>query len=115
MLPIEIETLIHAYRQDFERVDSQIQDAISSYHTIETRANQLLGEVEQMGLCSYHVSNIKNCLRSTVRQSSLIVSDILENEEIHMVQIEMLEALNNEILFNIFNVLLHPFYVPEYL
>ena len=113
MLPIEIETLIHEYRKDFERVDSQIQDAISSYHTIETRANQLLGEVEQMGLCSYHVSNIQNCLRSTVHQSSRIVSHILENEEIHMVQIEMLEALNNEILLNIFNVLLHPFYLPE--
>ena len=112
MLPLEIETLIHEYRIQFERVDSDIQDAINHYHTIETRVSQLLCEVEEMGLCHYHVKNLQNALHSTVHQSSRIVSDILENEEIHMVQTEMLEALNNEILYNIFNILLHPFYIP---
>ena len=111
MLPIEIEMLIHAYREDFERVDSQIQEAINAYHVIETRAAQLLREVEEMGLASYHVKNIQTSIHRTVNQSSLILSNILENEEIHMVQIEMLEALNTEILYNLFNVLLHPFYL----
>ena len=112
MLPLEVENLIHAYRIQFEKVDSDIQDAIHAYHTIEMRATQLLREVEQMGLCTYHVKNIQKALHRTVNESSRIVSDILENEEIHMVQIEMLEALNNEILYDIFNVLLHPFYIP---
>ena len=113
MLPTDVINIIHAYRKDFEKVDSDIQDAISSYHTIETRATQLIREVENMGLCVYHVKNIQNCLHNTVSQSSRIVSDILENEEIHMVQTEMLEALNNEILYDIFNVLLHPYYIQN--
>ena len=114
MLPSDIENLINSYRLDFEIVDRQIQDAIMSYHTIEGRANKLIEEVEDMGLGDYLVKNIKTCITRTVNQSSLIVSNILENEEIHMCQIEMLKALNTEILYNIFNVLLHPFSVPGY-
>ena len=112
MLPLEIENLIHAYRIQFEKVDSDMQDAIHLYHTIEQRAIQLLYEVELMDLCEYHVNNLQKALKRTVDESSRIVSDILENEEIHMVQTEMLLALNNEILYDVFNVLLHPFYVP---
>ena len=111
MFPIEIESLIHSYRKEFEQVDSDIEDAISSYYTIETKANQLLRDVRHMGLCSYHVKNIENCLNNTVIQSSRIVSDILENEEIQMVQTEMLEVLSNQIIYNIFSILLHPYYV----
>ena len=112
MLPLEIESLIHEYRIQFEKVDSDIQEAIHHYHTIEARATKLLGEVELMDLCSYHVKNLHEAVRRTVNESSRIVSDILENDEIHMVQTEMLLALNNEILYDVFNVLLHPFYVP---
>ena len=113
MLPQDILNLIDAYRLQFEKVDEDIQTAINSYHTIESRATQLLREVEEMELCEYHVNNLRRALQQTVLESGRIVSEILETEEIHVVQQEMLLALNNEILYDVFNILLHPFYFTD--
>ena len=113
MLPNEIENIIHEYRVAFELVDTQISDAIHAFYTIENRCSKLLEEAEKMELCSYHVDNLQKSMTRTVQEAARIVSDILENEEIHMVQTEMLCALNNEIVYDIFNVLLHPFYLTH--
>lgn len=106
MLPLEIEKIIHDYRVQFEKVDTDIQTAIHSYHTTENRASLLLKEVEHMNLCPHIFLNLKLGLHQTVCECSRIVSQILDDEEVHVVQMEMLIALNNSIIYDVFNVML---------
>lgn len=112
-IPNEIEDLIHEYRVEFERVDREINDAINQYYTIESTAKQLLHGLQKSGVCTFHLDNVNRALHRTVEQGSYILNRILENEEIFVCETEMLLSLNNEVLYTVFNVLVHPFYLPQ--
>ena len=110
MLPKVIETLIHEYREQFERVDQEIQDAINQYHTLEVRAQQIMSDLRETGICAHHLDYVNRDLHRTVEHGSYIVSRILENEEVHVLETELLLALQNEILVTVFNALIQPLF-----
>ena len=108
-LPDEIEVIIHEYRKEFERVDSEILEALSIYYRVEDRANELLEIVGSMELTDYHLNNLDRMLKEVTVECSKLVSSIVEHETITPVQKLILDNLAEQIEYNhVFQILFHP-------
>ena len=109
MLPDEIQTLIHDYRTEFERVDKDILDALGIYYTVEGRASELLDLVISMELPDNHFKHLKIMLSDVTGECSKLVSGILSEETVTPVQQLMLNNLAEQIEYNhVFQILFHP-------
>ena len=108
-LPNEIEAIIHEYRKEFERVDSEILEALSTYYRVDDRANELLEIVGDMELTDYHLNNLDRMLKEVTEECSKLVSSIVEHETITPVQKLILDKLAEQIEYNhVFQILFHP-------
>ena len=116
-LPTDIQDIIFTYQKDFERVDSLISDCISQYTDIVDQTDEIITHMFGLPkeICEFHESTVRKALSKIVNEAGKILNDILQEEEIYLVQIEMLSALKNEIMFTVFNVILHPFNIPRML
>ena len=114
-LPPEIKSLIHEYRSEFERVDREIEEAVSLYSFLEERANTLLTDLREGGLCEYHISRVETALNNTTEQGAMILNDILTHEKVTIAQRELLNSLTNEVIYTVFNTLVDPFIQFNYL
>ena len=110
MLPDEIESIIHAYRREFERVDNEISDAISTFYAVESRTKELISQVKVMKLSAYHVNNLKAILQDLMCECAKLVSEILVSETITPTKKYMLQSLVDQTEHHqVFHILLHPY------
>jgi len=116
-LPTDIQDIIVLYKNEFERVDSLIEGCLSTYTDIVDRTDEIVDGMFGLPkqICDYHESTVRKALSKIVNEAGKILNEILQDEEIYLVQIEMLSALKNEIMFTVFNVILHPFNIPRML
>ena len=109
MLPNEILAIIHTYRKEFEVVEKDINESLSIYYSIESRANDLISMVETMDLCDQHLNDLRTNLSDVVVECSKLVSWIIEEETITSTQKLMLKDLSEQIEYNhVFRILFHP-------
>ena len=109
MLPIEIQHIINDYKEEFERVEDQIEECLQKYYDIEEKVENFKSQIQNSHICHHHKSNVTISLTQTTREAARIIERILEEETVHSVQLLLLTNLENDILIDIFNVMCHPY------
>ena len=109
MLPNDIETIIHAYRIEFERVEDEIHLALNVYYGIEHRVSDMLNLIQNMDLSDQYALDLKVMLADVTAECRKLMSRIIEEQTITPIQRLMLNNLSEQIEYNhIFQILFHP-------
>ena len=109
ILPNEIESIIHAYRIEFERVENEITRALCIYYDVESRASELINIIRTMSLSEYYGKTATQTLGDITEECKKLISVIITEQTITPVQQKMLSHLSKQIDYDhVFQIMFHP-------
>ena len=108
-LPQDIMNIIFEYRVEFERVEREISKAVQLYFSLAHRCQSVLHDIPTLNITNETDRRIMiSALKDTQLQCRYIVEEILCEETINEGDLSLLKILNDQILFELFFLLLHP-------
>ena len=108
-LPQDVMNIIFEYHVEFERVESEINKAVQLYFSLAHRCQSVLHDIPKLNIANETDRRIMVAgLNDTQHQCRCIVEEILCEETIKEGDLSLIKILNDQILFELFFLLLHP-------
>ena len=108
-LPHELVKIIYAYKKEFETCQTRIDETVNIFLHLQSRVDGVQDDLKICG--SKECRRLVRILECIVQEARRIVGNVLDAEGVSEVQEKLLQALQNDMISEIMDSNLNPFFV----
>jgi len=108
-IPLELVNLIYDFKKEFEKCQEKIDNTVNIFLHLQSRVDSVQDDLKCCG--STKCRRLVRILECIVIEAHRITSDVLLTESISVVQEKLLSTLQNDMITELMDSNLNPFFV----